>query len=74
MNAKNLGLLVSIILAYVMWLLIMTLFTSSPNEKYLEFHYRVFQNLCETNYEKLELEAAKQCSFFKNTEENINGF
>lgn len=74
MNAKNLGLLVSIVLAYVMWLLIMTLFTSSPNEKYLKFHYRVFQNLCETNYENLELEVAKQCSFFKNTTENLDGF
>ena len=74
MNVKNLGLLVSIVLAYVMWLLIMTLFASPSNEKYLEFHYRVFQNLCETNYENLELEAAKQCSFFKNTQENLDGF
>ena len=73
MNVKNLGLLVSIVLAYVMWLLIMTLFTSSPNEKYLEFHYRVFQNLCETNYENLELEAVKQCSYFI-TQENLDGF
>ena len=32
-------------------------FHKHPNQKYMEFHYRVFQELCETNYENLELEA-----------------
>ena len=73
MNAKNIGFLIMGIIAYIMWLLIMSLFTKPPNEKYLEFHYRVFQNLCETNYENLQVEAAKQCSHF-NTKENLDGF
>ena len=73
MNAKNIGFLAAFVLGYIMWLLIMTLFTKSPNEKYLEFHYHVFQNLCETNYENLKVEAAKQCSYF-NTKENLDGF
>ncbi len=73
MNTKNLGLLAIIIITYFMWLLIMSLFTNTPNQKYMEFHYRVFQNLCETNYENLELEAAKQCSFIT-TQENLDGF
>ena len=73
MNAKNIGFLIMGIITYIMWLLIMNLFTNAPNQKYTEFHYRVFQNLCETNYENLQVEAAKQCSHF-NTEENLDGF
>ena len=73
MNAKNLGFLIIVIITYIMWLLIMSLFTNAPNQKYMEFHYRVFQNLCETNYENLELEVAKQCSYFT-TQENLDGF
>ena len=73
MNAKNIGFLIMGIITYIMWLLIMNLFTNAPNQKYTEFHYRVFQNLCETNYENLQVEAAKQCSHF-NTQENLDGF
>ena len=73
MNAKKLEFLKMGIITCIMWLLTMSLFTKAPNEKYLEFHYRVFQNLCETNYEKLQIEAAKQCSHF-NTKENLDGF
>ena len=69
---KNIGFLIIGIITYIMWLLIMSLFTNAPNQKYMEFHYRVFQNLVKQTMRIYKLNYKAMFTF--NTQENLDGF
>jgi len=66
----NLRSISTLIILYVLWLFVAQLFTTPDNHKYIEFNQRVFRGLCDTNYDKLTIEAAKNCEYFKQVKEN----
>ena len=64
------SILLSLILTYILWLFVAQAITSPRNLKYIEFHQRVFSGLCDTNYDKFTIEAAKNCEYFRQNKEN----